>query len=144
MKVRVTGILRRGNKILLVEQNVDSIRSWSLPGGGVEEGEDLDTALIREMREETGLEVKIMRLLYVCDYIKPERHVLHITFELEEVGGIFGLTQPGLDENAIKSISFVPVAELTKKGFEGKFQELVEQNFPGAGSYMGPKSAIGL
>ena len=39
------------------------VRSWSLPGGKVEEGETLAAALVREMREETGLDVEPGRLL---------------------------------------------------------------------------------
>lgn len=53
MQVRVTGILIEDEKVLLVKQKVAN-RNWSLPGGRVENGETLEEAMIREMREETG------------------------------------------------------------------------------------------
>ena len=59
-KVRATGILIEDGCILLVEQAVTPSlsRRWSLPGGGVEAGETLAKCLVREVREETGLEVE--------------------------------------------------------------------------------------
>jgi len=47
---------------VLVSQRWDDNR-WNLPGGGVEEGEDEDAALVRETREETGLIVKPVELV---------------------------------------------------------------------------------
>ena len=41
---------------------------WTFPGGGVEEGETLEQAVIREVKEETGLDVKVVRLLFEEDY----------------------------------------------------------------------------
>lgn len=86
MQVRVTGILIEGEKLLLVKQKVAN-RNWSLPGGRVENGEMLEEAMIREMREETGLEVKIKKLLYVCDKPDASPSLLHITFLLEKLTG---------------------------------------------------------
>ena len=144
MKVRVTGILLKNEALLLLHQDVENLRSWSLPGGTVEEGETLEEALIREMQEETGLEVAVGELLYVSDHIKKDRHVVHLTFLVSARGGELGNITPGLDTNEIKDVAFVPVNELEAYGFSAKFQQLVKDGFPNKGSYPGPKSAIGL
>ncbi|MFE5992723.1 NUDIX domain-containing protein [Streptomyces sp. NPDC056453] len=53
---RVLGIVRRGSEILLVRESLgaDGEILWSLPGGGVEDGELMHEALRRELKEETG------------------------------------------------------------------------------------------
>jgi ADP-ribose pyrophosphatase YjhB (NUDIX family) len=62
-KFRVCGIVRVNNKYLTVKiQNNDF---YCLPGGHVELGEDTDSAVLREMKEELGYEVKIVRLVSI-------------------------------------------------------------------------------
>ena len=56
--IRVTGILIEDNKILLVKPKVSDKRNWSLPSGKLEQGETIEQGIIREMKEETGLDVE--------------------------------------------------------------------------------------
>jgi 8-oxo-dGTP pyrophosphatase MutT (NUDIX family) len=123
----------------------DSANPRASPGGKLEDGETLAEALVREMKEETGLDVEPGRLLYVCDHLPGNgTHVVHMTFEARRVGGTVGDIAAGTDTIPIRGVEFVPFSKLSALGFSDRFAELVTAGFPGAGSYMGPKSAIGL
>jgi 8-oxo-dGTP diphosphatase len=61
---RVTGVVIRDGKLLLIHRLRDGHEYWVFPGGGVEEGEDFDTALKREMLEETGLNLVSYQRLF--------------------------------------------------------------------------------
>jgi ADP-ribose pyrophosphatase YjhB (NUDIX family) len=63
--VRAQVVLLRGDRILLARHKRGEEEYWVLPGGAVERGETAEEAAIRETREETGLEVRIDRLLYI-------------------------------------------------------------------------------
>lgn len=145
MRVRVAGILVEDDSILLLEQHHDDIdRPWVLPGGTVEEHETLEQAMIREMKEETGLDIVVEHLLYVSDHFSKNDHVVHISLRLRRVGGSFSERDKTIDTEEITKLEFVPINSITEKGFSEKFQELVQNNFPNSGTYVGLKSNIGL
>lgn len=142
--VRMTGVLIENNEILLVQQKLSDKRNWSLPGGRLERGETLSQGLIREMKEETGLDVEIIRMLYLCDVAASSNTILHISFLLKRVGGDIELPSNEFDENPIHDIRFVPVSKLSQYGFSEKFIQIIEEGFPNAGNYAGDKVNIGL
>ncbi len=141
-QVRVTGVLIEQDRLLLVRQRVRPDREWSLPGGRVQGGESLAQALIREMREETGLRVSVVRLLYVAE--EAQEALLHITFLLRREGGRLELPTNEHDANPISDVRFVPIADLPGHGFAALWRDLAAGGFPNAPAYVGPKSAIGL
>ena len=59
MKQSVIGIVKTDEKVVLVKRR--DVPVWVLPGGGVDGGESPEEAVVREVLEETGLTVKILR-----------------------------------------------------------------------------------
>lgn len=142
--IRVTGILIEDEKILLVKQKVSDKRNWSLPGGKLEQGETIEQGIIREMKEETGLDVEIIRLLYLCDVSASNNTLLHISFLLKRVAGNIELPTNEFESNPIYDVEFIPISDLLDYGFSEKFLKLAENKFSDAGIYAGDKINIGL
>lgn len=143
-QIRVTGILIERGKILIVKQRVTAGRAWSLPGGRLENGETLEEGVLREVFEETGLHASVLKLLYLCDMTDASPPILHITFLLERESGKITLPTNEYDSNPILDVRMVYIKELTKHGFSEKFTDIVLNDFPDAGSYVGHKENIGL
>lgn len=102
--VGVGGVLIREGKVLLIRRGKEPLRGrWVVPGGTVELGETLEDALVREMREETGLEVVPARVLTVFDRIQREsgrvlNHYVIVDYLCRYVAGE---TRAGSDAEAV-------------------------------------------
>jgi ADP-ribose pyrophosphatase YjhB (NUDIX family) len=91
----VGALIIQNGRILLVERgNAPLAGYWSLPGGGVETGEQLDEAIRREVREETGLEVEDLDMLEIFERImrdaegRVEYHYVLIDYLCRPAGGV--------------------------------------------------------
>ena len=56
-------ILDKQNKILLIHRNTKDLKQWELPGGKIEPGELPKQAVIRELKEELNIDVKIVKYM---------------------------------------------------------------------------------
>jgi 8-oxo-dGTP diphosphatase len=82
------------DKILLVERGKEPLKGyWSLPGGALETGETLEQGIVREVREETGLEVAPVKVIEIVERIMPdaqgavEYHFVLIDYICRVTGG---------------------------------------------------------
>ncbi|MDI6724386.1 MAG: NUDIX hydrolase [Methanobacterium sp.] len=83
-------IICENNEIALIKRKNDPYKdSWALPGGFVEYGETVESAVLREVKEETGLEVDLVTMVGV--YSDPDRdprgHTVTICYLAKKVGG---------------------------------------------------------
>ena len=65
---RTCAAILNNDKILMVCHQTPSRTYWTFPGGAVEEGETFEQAAVREVKEETGLDVKAKQLLFEEEY----------------------------------------------------------------------------
>ncbi|MEZ3161839.1 NUDIX hydrolase [Microbacterium sp. BWT-B31] len=85
-------------RVLLAHWNESGRSGWTLPGGGLEPGEDPENAVRREVTEETGYRVRVDRLLGIHSRVIPAArrltphesdplHTLRVVYRATVVGG---------------------------------------------------------
>lgn len=132
VRVRACGYLVRDEQLLLVAHEKNGEIYWLLPGGGVEFGESLKVALLREFHEELNIDVDVGSLVLVCDSIDPSggRHILNVCFRCEWRSGELHLGR----DRRLHDFRFVSFDELTAMRLYPPLNEdlrtLMRQNLP--------------
>ncbi|MBX3074778.1 NUDIX hydrolase [Candidatus Obscuribacterales bacterium] len=105
-------VVNKENKILLVRHKKGNQRYWVLPGGRLEYGETFEECAIRELKEETGLDVEVERFLFLSEALAPDRsrHIVNIFIKAKVVGGTMKLG----DEPVLAGVDFLPLEDLAK------------------------------
>ncbi len=119
--VGVGGVVISDGRALLIRRGSEPLKGeWSIPGGTLELGETLEEGVRRELREETGLEVRVLELIEVFERIFPEQkdkpvrasrpqfHFVIVDYLCEMSGGV---PRPGSD---VTDIAFVSEEDLPR------------------------------
>lgn len=90
MSKRVAAVIIKDNKILLIRRIKEGQEYFVFPGGGIEENEPVEDAIIREVREELSLDAKIDKLLFQIE----NRGQQELYFLIKEFSGNLELGGP--------------------------------------------------
>ncbi len=135
----VVVLTRDETKILLVKHRKRNRKFWVLPGGRLEHGESFDECAVREVKEETGLDIKVERILYLSEAISPDKnhHIVNIFIKARSIGGKLQLG----DEPVLSDVDFLPLSDLSQISlFPPVHEELlrsIQESFPNGIQYLG-------
>ena len=128
-KVDIRAVIFKDNKILMVRDKLDG--DWSLPGGWADVGLSPSEVAIKEVKEESGFDVKATKLLAVLDkkchpHPPSPFHVYKIFIQCEIIGGqpINGIETTAVEFFSKNEIPPLSIARNTKTQIEMAFKNL--------------------
>jgi len=117
--IAVDGIIVVGDKLLVVKRNTKPFKGiYALPGGMVKDTELLKESVVREIKEETGLDVRPIAMLGVYD--NPNRDPRHRVISIVYLCGLTKeLNQKDLvfDKKEISDVKFVSIKDVIEDKF---------------------------
>jgi len=134
VELTVLCLIKDGSRILLQNRIKDDWKGYTLPGGHVEPGESFVDAVIREMKEETGLDIIKPKLVGIKQFpIKDGRYIV-LLFKTEEFTGNIISSEEGemewIEEDSLSEIKAVSDLQDLLKVFNdpdlNEFQYIVD------------------
>ena len=109
----VAAVIRDNDRILATARGYGEYKGWwEFPGGKIEEGESPEQALIREIREELGVEIEVHDLIDIIDYDYETFHLHMNCYWATVVRGELQLLEheaaKWLDASNIESVDWLP------------------------------------
>lgn len=115
LRLGTAAVIKKGEKILLgIRAKEPSKGKWIIPGGGVNFLEPIQTAVKREILEETGLEIDIEKMIGVYEIITPPDQHRVIIYWLANYQS--GEVKPSSDISDAKFLSKEEVKSIINKG----------------------------
>ena len=119
VELTVLCLIQNENKILLQTRVKDDWKGYTLPGGHVEPGESFVDAVIREMKEETGLKINNPRLVGVKQFPIDNGRYIVLLFKATEFEGSIASSDEG-------EVEWVEMDRLSEVNTVDDFHELMK------------------
>ena len=134
-RIRVSGTLKKDDKILFVKHRKKGEEYYLLPGGGVDFGETFETALKREFLEEVNINISVDKLCIISEGVDPkgEKHIINLVFLVDYVSGEIVLP----DEERIVGIEYLEVTNLNNYIIYPNIKKELKKNSFDNISYLG-------
>lgn len=122
-----------GGFILNSKNQIFLIRSfkwdgyYSVPGGKIQVGESMEDALKREMKEETGLDIEVIKLLYSCDAIYPKEYYKRKHFIFNEFLCRAKNDIPKIDNKEIQSFEWTDLKQALNMNLDSFTRKTIEK-----------------
>ncbi len=111
VRIRVCGLCWQNDRLLMVNHGqITENDFWAPPGGGLEFGQNVEESIVREFREETGLEVKVNKFQFIVEFVRPPLHAVELFFGVElKSGELKTGTDPEMraDKQLIRGVEFM-------------------------------------
>lgn len=114
IKKEVAGcvILSKDGKVLLLHRNTEKWQHWEIPGGKLDPGENPQQTARREVYEESGLRVKLIKKLGVGEFSEGDTAFVYHWFLAEIVRGVPTI----MERNTFDDVGYFSWEELKKPG----------------------------
>jgi ADP-ribose pyrophosphatase YjhB (NUDIX family) len=141
IRIRVAVVIPRENEILLVRHVKGNRQYWLIPGGGLNWGETIEDCARREIKEETNMDIKLLKLLFVSESVSQEfeRHLVNLFF----LGQVLNPGDPiqVVSDERIQEACYVPVEKLRDIELHPPVSSFVirafQSNFTGPALFLG-------
>lgn len=118
-RIAARGIILSGNELIFIHrirmENNKKIEYYVFPGGGVEEGENLHDCITRELMEELGIEVNVIKTIYRLEKEKDIEYYLLCEYKAGKIGSGNGpeFTEKRQKERGLYIPESIPICKIS-------------------------------
>jgi len=115
IRVGIAAMIRnsKGEILMIKRKNAPAKNLYSFPGGGIQFGETIQQATIREVKEETGLDIEVGKILTVGEAIERDKDI-HRVVVVNEAKIRGGAAKPSDDAEDVLWISLEQIRKMEK------------------------------